>query len=111
MRAGLLRERVTIQSKTSVSDGEGGRTPTWSTLATVWAQVEPLRMGERLQANALGSALTWRVVMRYRADVTPQMRLQWTPRLATAAKTLEVHGVQPHATDRHGLVLECSEVI
>lgn len=111
MRAGQLRERVTIQSKTTVADGEGGRTPTWSTLATVWAQVEALRMGERLQATALGSALVWRVVMRYRADVTPQMRLQWTPWKASAAKTLEIHGVQPDPRDRAALVLECSEVV
>lgn len=109
MNAGDLRDRVTIQQKSTTADGQGGRAVTWATLATVSATVKPVQMSERLQAAAIGSSLTYTVTIRYRPDVTPAMRLTWTPYRSSTTKTLEIHGVQPQ--NRDGLVLECSEVI
>ena len=107
---GELRDRVTIQRATAAADGQGGRTDTWSTLATVWARVAPMGMREQLQAEAMGSHLAYRVTVRYRADVTPHMRLSWRPYRATTARTLEIHGVQPHKGGRVWLDLDCAEV-
>lgn len=78
--AGAFRERVTIQSQVSASDGAGGGTLTWSALAinpTVWARVAPLRGDERLRAAQLQSNLSHEVLMRRRTDVTTAMRLIW----------------------------------
>jgi SPP1 family predicted phage head-tail adaptor len=111
LTAGNLTDRVTIQQKSTTADGQGGRSTTWGTLATVWAQVMPLRMGEKLQAAAVGSTLGYRVTVRYRADITPAMRIRWTPFKAASAKTLEIHGVQPFDGGRRLLTLDCAEVI
>lgn len=117
MQAGDLTDRVQIQKRSTVADGQGGRSTTWVDLVTgsadvatkLWAKVEPLRVGERLQAAAIAAGLTYRVVVRYRADVTEKMRIQWTPYKHTTAKTLEIHGVQPFEGGRAFLALECSE--
>lgn len=108
MRAGQLRERVTIQQQATVADSQGGRAVTWGALATVWARVEPLSAREQLQAQSLGSRVAYRVTLRQRGDVTPAMRLSWTP-FGGSAKTLEIHGVLQG--ERHDFVtLDCGEV-
>lgn len=108
---GAMRERVTIQEKTTTADGQGGRATSWGTLATVWAAVVPLTMGEKLQAAAIGSTLAYRVSCRYRADVTPSMRLRWTPFLSETTKTLEIHGVTATDGGRQWMYMDCAEVI
>lgn len=110
MGPGDLRDRFTIQQKTTVADSQGGRSTTWSTLATVWANVRALGAGERIQAATLGSHLRYVVTIYYRADVTPSMRGSWTPYKASTAKTLEIHGVQALDSERVWLTLDCGEV-
>jgi SPP1 family predicted phage head-tail adaptor len=109
MRAGALRDRVTIQQPTTVTDTQGGRSVTWSTLAIVWANIRPVRTVERLQAAAIGAHFDYAVTIWHRDGVTPKMRLSWRPYKATTAKTLEIHGVTP--IEREGLLLDCAEVV
>jgi len=77
MRAGQLRHRVTIEQVTETQDSYGGVTETWSTLATVWAAIEPITGREKF---ASGGDVRFaenevQIRMRYRSDVTPKMRL------------------------------------
>ena len=74
MEAGRLRHRVTIQSKTVVQDAYGEETITWGTFATVWANVEPLRGREFLEARQVMAEVSTRITMRYYAGVKPEMR-------------------------------------
>ena len=53
MRAGSLNKRATFQRFTSVSDGAGGVTETWSDFATVWAQFSPERAREKIQQGRI----------------------------------------------------------
>lgn len=110
--AGELRERVTVQQPTTTTDAQKGRATTWGTLAaSLPAKVVPLSARERIQSAALGAQQVYTVLIRYRADVTTKMRLSWTPYKATAAKTLQIHGAQPHEGRRVFLNMSCSEVI
>lgn len=112
MRAGILRERLTIVQDTRPGDSHGGggaSVPT--TLATVWGSVLPLNTAERLQAAALGSNVSYQVEIRYRADLTPKMRLLWTPFQSTVTKTLQIHGVTDPDNRRTRLLLDCAERI
>ena len=107
MRAGEMRDRVTIQQNTPSTNSQGGRTASWSTLATVWALVAAVAGGgEGLQAEAVTASLRYDVTIRYRADVTPKMRLSWTP-YGGSAKTLQIVNVAPMGRDR--LLLTCTE--
>lgn len=110
--AGRLTERVVIQQRADVSDGQGGATTTWSTLATVWAAVLPRpAVAESLQAGAVTATGGYDIEIRYRMDVTAKMRLLWTPYLAAAAKTLEIADTpRPKDGRREFLVFACDEV-
>ena len=111
MNASDLTERFTILRKTTTADGQGGRAAAFTELATVWASIVPMNMREQLQAAAIGAKLSYTVTLRYRADLTPQMRGSWIPYKASTTKTLEIHGLQAVAGGREWLKLDCSEVI
>lgn len=107
---GDLIERVVIQQDTTTPDSQGGRTSSWGTLATVWANVRTARASEQEQAQAIGSHVEYAVTIRYRADVTPLMKLSWTPYGASSAKTLQIVGVTPLEGRREFVALTCQEV-
>lgn len=112
MNAGLLRDRVTIQQPSFAPDGQGGSVTSWSTLATIWAQVVPVAVGEQLSEGAIGARQVYRVIVRYRGDLAATMRVLWTPYLGAAAKTLQVNGVQPHPDEPRTLLqLACAEMV
>jgi len=104
---GALRDRVTLQSVTyasSVTSAQG--VASFTTLATVWANVNALAGSERLGAGAVTSNVTYEIEIKHRTDVTPAMRVLWTP-YRGSAKTFEVHAVQISTTHKDRIVLEC----
>ena len=77
MRAGVLRHPIEIQHKVAVRDsatGEFGE-PSWQVFASTWASVEPLSAKDLIAAQAAQSEATARIVIRYRPDVLPTMRI------------------------------------
>ena len=81
MKAGDLRNRVIIQSKSVTRDGYGAEVITWSTHATVWAAVEPLRGREWTETRQVQADVDTRVRIRYLSTVTPSMRVLWGTRV------------------------------
>lgn len=110
-RIGEMKERVTIQQKTTVTDTQLGRSVTWSDVETVWASVRPWPRagGENIRAQAITAQMDYEIEIRYRADVTPTMRALWTP-YDGSQKTLEVFEATPKDGRRERLLLQCSEV-
>jgi SPP1 family predicted phage head-tail adaptor len=82
MRAGNLRERVTFQTKTEVSDGiSAGGTETWTdTLTGVPAAIWPLKGDQAIDAMKLEHTVTHRVRVRYQSAITADMRIEWGSR-------------------------------
>lgn len=76
---GDLRERIELQRVTLVSDGQGGATETWSTYATVWAEVTPKEWGERAEASQTQAqaTATHEVTIRAGTRVSGEDRLLW----------------------------------
>ena len=105
-----LSERVVIQANTVSTDNQGGRSSSWGTLATVWGHVRAANTREAIQARAVTSETQYVVTIRYRSDVTPKHRLQWTPSWssATAAKTLQINGMRPLRLSQT-MQLDCGE--
>lgn len=115
--AGDLRDRVVVLRKAVVEDPQGGRQVTWVDLITgtsdfrrLPAKVEIVSGSERLAANSVASMVAYTVIMRYRPDITPTMRLRWQPYRSTVTKTLEIHAVLGDPSNREFLVLPCGEV-
>lgn len=75
--AGRLDQRVTLQRPDNTVDALGQRTEGWTDVATVWANVEPLRGRELFEAGQMQSEINLRVTIRYRSDVTADMRVVW----------------------------------
>ena len=71
MRAGTLKQRIVVQTKTEVSDGMGGATVTFpeKDWVEVWASVIPLRGEELVEAMKLEGKVTHRIDMRYRREL------------------------------------------
>ena len=76
MRAGRLRHRVTIQSKSVTRDAYGGEVITWQDDVTVWGSVEPLRGREYIEGKQEQADVTHKIFLRYRSGITPTSRLQ-----------------------------------
>lgn len=67
------------------------------TLASgVWAHIEPMSAGEQLAAGGITAIGNYNCTIYYRTDVTLGMRVSWRKYLETAAKTYEIHSVQPN---------------
>jgi SPP1 family predicted phage head-tail adaptor len=107
MRAGTLRHLVTLQTPASASDGDGGFTDTWTTLATVWASIVPAtaRDLERVVAGTVQSSATHLVTIRYLAGVTTKTRVVFGSRL------FSVTGMQNPEERNISLVLVCQEIV
>lgn len=105
MRAGRMRARVTIQSRTITQDALGQAVESWSTVATVAADVRMAGGSERFVSGGdqEQAAIDYVVRMRYRSDVTPLMRLVW------GSRTLDIESaVDPDGRGRE-LVCRCIE--
>lgn len=82
MRAGRLRNQVTIQTPTETRSATSGQvTKTWATLDTVWAGIEPLSGRELIAAGAEQSEHDIRIVCRYLAGLTTQCRVVFGSRI------------------------------
>lgn len=81
MRAGWLRHRLTLEENNPVEDAAGEETDNWTTFATVWGSVEPLRGREFFEARAETQTVDHRIRIRYLDGVTPQMRVMFRGRI------------------------------
>ena len=70
MRAGFLRHRLALKTKTVSRDTFGEEDVTWTTSATVWGSVEPLRGREYMEARQGQADVSHRVVIRYEPELT-----------------------------------------
>lgn len=78
MRAGRLNKRVTIKQVTQAKNAYHEMIDTWTTLATVWAEVSPLNGREVFEAQKVNAASTIKVTMRARSDITSAMQLVYS---------------------------------
>lgn len=105
MRAGELRQRITIQSKTVVQNSFGEEDITWTDLATVWAAVEPLRGREFLDGRMITAEITTRIRIRKMDGISPEMRVVF------GSKIYDVIAVV-HVEEREREIhLMCQEIV
>lgn len=106
MRAGELRERITVYRVGRTADTQGGGAKTRTLVGEDWAAVEAVSGREAIAAGQMTASLTHRVRMRYAARyaaLTPKWEVDWRGR------TLLVEVVQNvQARDRE-FVLLCVE--
>lgn len=100
-----MRQRVTLQSFTAGSDGQGGTTKTFATLVSgLPAKVVPIGGSEAVETNAQTATLRTMVTIRYRSDVSVKQRIVW------GSRTLEIGAIQDPDGRSSRLELLCAEV-
>ncbi len=110
MNAGKLDQRVALLKPTyGTSQQSAQGDATYTAVDTVWAAVKAMSGSEVLAAGSIGSQVTYEVEMRFRPDVTPKYRIQWTP-YRGVAKRLEVHVVQVGDRADGSMTLLCGVV-
>jgi SPP1 family predicted phage head-tail adaptor len=75
---GRLKTRLQVQAPVETDDGQGGVARSFTTLATVWAQVAPLAArngGAGVEADAEGAVVKYRILLRSNFALTLQHRL------------------------------------
>lgn len=73
-----LRDVVLIQAPSTEQDSAGEPVAAWVDVVTVWAYVRdltPKNNPSGLNADGLQSIATTRITIRFRRDVTPEMRV------------------------------------
>lgn len=77
IKAGRLRHRIDIDRLVVTANADGIRTETWVEHYTgVPAAVEPLSAREFIAAQAVQSAVTKRVTIRFKPDIDASMRIR-----------------------------------
>ena len=79
MRVGLKTRRLAIEQPVDGTDAHGDVLTTYTTVATVWASIEPLRGEERFEAQQVTADVSHRIRIRWARDLaamTPKWRLR-----------------------------------
>ena len=71
-----LNQRAVIEAQTLVPDGAGGYSASWTSIATVWAAIEPVSGGDVFGPDANESRVRTSIVIRRRTDITAGMRVR-----------------------------------
>lgn len=97
--AGDLSTRLVLEAVSRTSDGGGGASVEWEAVAEVWACVRATGGSEALTLDRVAGRLRHEIVIRYRSDVTPQMRFREGTRIYDI--------VAVYDPDRHRRWLTC----
>lgn len=73
---GDLRTRLTLEAPSRASDGGGGSSVSWTTVAEVWAAVRPTAGGEDYALDRVAGRISHEIVIRHRTDMRPEMRFK-----------------------------------
>lgn len=103
IRSGRLRHRVELQEPTVAQNTVGELVTTWTTIATVPAEVLDLRGREYLTAREAHAETTTKITLRYRDDLTRLWRVKHGARVFDVEAVVDLQG------RRRVLELMCKE--
>jgi SPP1 family predicted phage head-tail adaptor len=105
MKAGDLDQQITIQVAALSRGATGEQIVTWATYKTVWAQVLTSGGFEKFYNPQLVAESTHKILIRYLANVTADMRITW------GSKSLDIIHVDESRRREGELYLLCKEVV
>ena len=77
MKCGILDRRIIIQEKTEVVSSNGQRSLTWATFISTWANPVEKDGHEKTDNNNRSTTRMVNFRLRYRSDITNEMRIVW----------------------------------
>ena len=76
-----LRQQITLQTPAATVDSFGQHTRTWTTFATVWADIAPVGARELQAGDAANLQVTHRITIRWLSDLTSDKRVLFGSRV------------------------------
>jgi SPP1 family predicted phage head-tail adaptor len=80
---GQMTARLDLEAPAETSDGQGGATVAFASVASLWARIEPVSEIREEQAGGDIFTLTHRIWLRFRRDIQSGMRLRKGERIFT----------------------------
>lgn len=81
MDIGRLRHRITFQKLLESKNEYGEVTNQWEDYKTVWAEIKPVSGKQFFEAKQINSEISHNVYIRYRLDLSPNMRILYKGRV------------------------------
>lgn len=100
---GQMTARLDLERPDDVSDGQGGVTPGWTFLRSLWCCIEPLSQSAYERASADGVTMTHRIWLAFRRDIAAGMRFRKGARIFIVKSVYD-----PDETGRF-IVCRCEE--
>lgn len=108
--AGDFRNRVVIEQDTITTAASGAKTHAWTTLATVWASIDPGVSREAVQARQISAETTAIIKLRrYVPGVTASSRVKYVDPKGGRIRYFDVKGIMNPHEWRDQLWLVCRE--
>lgn len=102
---GKLNKRVTFLQLKMAEDEMGQDKSEWVKYVTVWATVKPYKSSEHNFMSKLKPEVTHRIYIRYRRDITADMRMLYNDHV------YEISGPPIDMDEQHRLLeIQCEEV-
>jgi len=103
IRAGRLRRRLELQSKTTSRDSYGAAIVGWTTQRTVWGAIEPLSGRELFSEQQNQSEHQVRIMLRYSGEIDT------TWRISHGGKYYDILSVINHDSINSAVTLMCRQ--
>lgn len=116
MKAGRLRERITIQREVKKTTSANQKIGEWEDFCTVWAEVKCTSSDVIDGDGFTVHSAVWKFYIRRRDDITAQMRIKWKDRLdASGNRVPRIFILEGPPVDwtneRNGLTLIAKELV
>jgi len=98
-----LRHRITIQSISRSSDGQGGWTIGWITLAEVWAKVTPKVKKEIYSTEQIRPVSTHEIIIRHLDGISADARILFDGRV------FQIKGIKKEEEQRFFMYIDAEE--
>jgi SPP1 family predicted phage head-tail adaptor len=108
MRAGQLKKRITIQTRSNSVDTVGGQSTLWSDLLTTWASLTPSGGRELVAAQAMHLDQPSTIVMRWQTALSLPLNVA-AMRILYGTRIFNIHGYQNMDERNVELTLICTE--
>ncbi|MFZ5690670.1 MAG: phage head closure protein [Pseudomonadota bacterium] len=102
---GLLRHRLVLEAPVESADGAGGVVRSYSTAATLWAEVTQVSAARALEAERLGARITHRIAIRFSDDITT------THRFRDGARIFRIVSLRDRDGRKRFLTIEAEEIV
>jgi SPP1 family predicted phage head-tail adaptor len=96
IKAGDLRERVTVQIASGSTNALGETVLSWANSTSVWASVQGVSARESLANGREETTVTHRLRLRYLPGLTQAMRFSWRNRTLEIVSLLEHNNRSEH---------------